>query len=395
MAALMRFTQLPPLSLYVHIPWCVRKCPYCDFNSHEAKGELPESAYVDAICADLEADLPRVWGRRVESIFIGGGTPSLFSPAGMDRLLSEIRARVPLNALAEITLEANPGTVDQARFADFREMGINRLSLGVQSFNDDCLRALGRIHDGQQAQRAFEAARHAGFDNINIDLMFGLPGQTLDIARADVEHALALNPTHVSYYHLTLEPNTYFAQFPPALPDDDLAWDMHTQGMTQLREAGYVRYEVSAFARDEQQCWHNLNYWRFGDYLGVGAGAHGKITDAPGQRIVRLNKLKHPKDYLAAPSKLAQETVVSPVDLPFEFMMNALRLCAGVESPLFAERTGLAMSAVSGMLQKAQDKGWITWDHRHIAPTATGLTFLNDLLTLFLPESSRESTPHG
>jgi oxygen-independent coproporphyrinogen-3 oxidase len=289
-------------------------------------------------------------------------------------------------------LEANPGTVDQQRFADFRQLGINRLSIGVQSFDEACLRRLGRIHDGQQAYRAVDAAVNAGFENFNIDLMFGLPGQSLALAAADIKQAIALKPTHISYYQLTLEPNTLFANNPPALPDEDTCWQMQMQGITQLSAAGYDRYEVSAFAQPDRQCWHNLNYWRYGDYLGIGAGAHAKITDPQTQQIIRLSKIKHPKEYiLSSKRKIATETIVNSTDRPFEFMMNALRLSSGVESALFSERTGLPITTASAALQRAQERGWITWDHQRIAPTPEGMTFLNDLLTWFLPESPRKN----
>ena len=296
-----QFTALPPLSLYIHLPWCVRKCPYCDFNSHEVKsanGELPEMEYVDAMLKDLEQDLPRIWGRRVMSVFIGGGTPSLLSPEAMDRLLSGLRARLVINADAEITLEANPGTAEQEKFREYRALGINRLSIGVQSFHDDALQKLGRIHGRNEAIRAAEMAHAAGFDNFNLDLMFALPNQTPKQAAEDVATAIDLEPAHISYYQLTLEPNTLFYAQPPVLPDNDIAWQMQQAGQQQLGEANYGQYEVSAYAQPKRQCAHNLNYWQFGDYLGIGAGAHGKITDASQQNITRLAKCRHPQDFM-------------------------------------------------------------------------------------------------
>lgn len=375
---------LPPLALYVHFPWCVRKCPYCDFNSHEQKTELPQFEYVDALIADLTEDLPRVWGRRVESVFFGGGTPSLFSPEALDRLLSQLRALIPLNANAEITLEANPGTIDQARFKEYRSLGINRLSIGVQSFDNELLGKIGRIHDGRAAIRAAEAAHDAGFDNFNLDLMFALPQQTLLQAKKDIDTASALEPTHISYYQLTLEPNTTFYRNPPTLPDDDLAAAIHSAGQDRLAERGYAQYEVSAYARSERQCWHNLNYWRFGDYLGIGAGAHGKISDPVGQRILRLSKTKHPKAYLSGTNRLAGEQVLTQQDLATEFMLNALRLNDGFETPLFTERTGLPISVIERPLREAESRDLLTWTVQRIAPTEQGRLFLNDLIMLFM-----------
>ncbi|MEW5755041.1 MAG: radical SAM family heme chaperone HemW, partial [Pseudomonadota bacterium] len=323
------FTSLPPLSLYVHIPWCVRKCPYCDFNSHEGRQAIPEQRYIDALLLDLEQDLPRIWGRKVISIFIGGGTPSLFSPEAIDRLLSGIRARLALIPEAEITLEANPGTVEAGKFAEFRAAGINRLSIGIQSFSDYSLQQLGRIHGRKEALAAAEMAHEAGFDNFNLDLMFGLPGQTLKDAGDDVATAIALEPSHLSYYQLTLEPNTYFHAKPPTLPNEDLIWAIQEQGQTALAEAGFGQYEVSAYARGEaRRCRHNLNYWQFGDYLGIGAGAHAKITEGARQSITRYWKLKQPEAYLEAANAVAfsgGEKELARKDVGIEFMMNALR----------------------------------------------------------------------
>jgi len=379
------FTALPPLSLYVHIPWCVRKCPYCDFNSHEAKAALPERDYVRALVDDLTADLPRVWGRPVESVFIGGGTPSLFAPETLDELLSQLRALLPIRPAAEITLEANPGTVEARKFREFRALGINRLSIGVQSFNQQHLERLGRIHGRKEAIAAAEIAHASGFDNFNLDLMFGLPDQTTAEARDDVETAIALEPAHISYYHLTIEPNTYFHHHPPALPDEERVWDIQQAGQLRLAERGYMQYETSAYAKTGRQCWHNLNYWRFGDYLGIGAGAHAKITDAQQQRITRLHKLRHPKDYLSAANHIAGETHVTRADAPFEFMMNALRLTDGVEASLFTQRTGLPISMVEKPLREAERRGLVEWTVERIRPTEQGRRFLNDLLQLFLP----------
>lgn len=376
-----------PLALYVHIPWCVRKCPYCDFNSHEARGPLPERAYMDALLADLEQDLPRVWGRRMESVFIGGGTPSLLSAEALDRLLSGLRARLPLRPDLEITLEANPGAVEQGRFAEFRSAGVNRLSIGVQSFNDDHLRTLGRIHDRRAAFAAAEAAHAAGLDNFNLDLMFGLPGQTVAQALADVANAIALQPAHVSYYQLTLEPNTLFYQSPPTLPDEDLIDAIQERAQAELARQGYARYEVSAYARENRRCRHNLNYWEFGDYLGIGAGAHGKLTDPAAGRIHRLWKLKHPQDYLAqagTPAGLGGDAPIRETDLPVEFLMNALRLVEGTPATLFEERTGLPLAALEPALSRVRARGLMETDPGRLQPTVTGLRFLNDLLQEFM-----------
>ncbi|MEW6647618.1 MAG: radical SAM family heme chaperone HemW [Pseudomonadota bacterium] len=379
-----RFSAPPPLSLYVHVPWCVRKCPYCDFNSHELKGDIPEAAYVDALLGDLEQDLPAVWGRPVSSVFIGGGTPSLLSPEALDRLLSGLRARLKLVPDAEITLEANPGTVEAGRFEEFHAAGINRLSIGVQSFDDDALQRLGRIHGRREALRAAEAAHHAGFDNFNLDLMFGLPAQSLARGIDDIATALALEPTHISYYQLTLEPNTAFHHRPPALPPEEEIEAIQRQGQARLAAAGYAQYEVSAYARAGRQCRHNLNYWHFGDYLGIGAGAHAKITHAPEGRIERLWKKRHPRDYLAAADKVDGRATLRRSDAAFEFMMNALRLVEGFDTGLFGQRTGLAISVVTPALQEAERRGLIEWDAKRVRPTGRGRDFLNDLIELFL-----------
>jgi len=383
---------LPPLSLYVHIPWCVRKCPYCDFNSHEVRGEAPEQNYVQALIADLEFALPQIWGRRVYSVFFGGGTPSLFSARSIEELLAAFRARLNLAADAEITLEANPGTFESAKFRDYRACGVNRLSIGIQSFNPAHLRALGRIHDGEEARRAIAIAQ-AHFDNINLDLMYALPQQTLQQAEADIETAQGFGTTHLSAYHLTLEPNTLFHRHPPPLPDEELAADMQDMIEERLAGGGYLNYETSAFASAGRECRHNLNYWRFGDYLGIGAGAHSKLSFP--DRIVRQMRYKQPREYMqktAAGSPVQDEHAVSREALGFEFMMNALRLTEGFEAALFAERAGLALSALEQPLREAVQRGLITRDHVRIAPTKRGQRFLNDLLQLFLPPRGSDST---
>jgi len=380
-----RLAALPPLALYVHIPWCVRKCPYCDFNSHEAQGSLPEAAYVDALVADLEGLLPSVWGRRLSSVFIGGGTPSLFSPGAIDRLLSEVRARLVLEPGAEVTLEANPGTVEAQRFRGFRAAGVNRISLGIQSFDDGMLRALGRVHGGDEARRAIEAAQ-AAFDNVNLDLMYGLPGQTLAIALADVEEGARIGTTHLSAYQLTIEPNTAFHSRPPALPGHDAAADMQRAVEETLAGAGFGHYETSAFARAGRRCRHNVNYWEFGDYLGIGAGAHGKVSFP--DRVTRHARIKQPREYLAAAARgasSAEERIVRPNELPFEFMLNALRLVEGFPVELFGARTGLPLARLERELGEAEARGLIERDWQRIRPTARGRMFLNELLGLFLP----------
>jgi len=384
----LQFRSLPLLSLYVHLPWCLKKCPYCDFNSHEwrAAGAIPEQDYLAALRADLDATLPLVWGRRVTSVFIGGGTPSLFSPDAIDQLITDVRARLPLVADVEITLEANPGTFERDRFAAFAQAGVNRLSIGVQSFDDDRLRALGRVHDARQAHDAVaEAARH--FPTFNLDLMFALPGQDMAGCKADVHEALAHQPPHLSLYQLTLEPNTLFARQPPALPDDDTAADMQHAVADLAESAGLQRYEVSAYAAPGHRCRHNLNYWQFGDYVGIGAGAHSKLTFA--HRIVRQTRWRHPQRYRdQAAQGLAVETEVEVArrDLPFEFMLNALRLREGVAPELFTERTGLPPSAIHGALQRAQSQGLMVDPNTRLQTTAHGFDMLNNALELFLPE---------
>jgi putative oxygen-independent coproporphyrinogen III oxidase len=379
-----RLSALPPLALYIHIPWCVRKCPYCDFNSHERKGELPEDEYVRALIADLEGLLPSVWGRRVTSVFIGGGTPSLFSPVSIARLLSEVRARVPLEPDAEITLEANPGTVEAKRFHGFRDAGVNRLSIGVQSFDDRRLAALGRIHSADEARRAIGQALEI-FENVNIDLMYGLPGQTLAEARTEIEEAVRFGAAHVSAYQLTIEPNTVFWRRPPVLPEHDACADMQLAAEELLGGAGYEHYETSAFARPGRRCRHNLNYWQFGDYLGIGAGAHGKVSFA--DRVTRHARVKQPLEYLQAAARgasIAEQREVSARELPFEFMLNALRLIEGFALELYASRTGLQLAPLEPALARAEEKGLIERDFRRIRPSARGRLFLNELLELFL-----------
>jgi putative oxygen-independent coproporphyrinogen III oxidase len=384
---------LPPLSLYVHLPWCLRKCPYCDFNSHEVTREangaatVPEQRYLDALVADLETALPLVWGRPVHSIFIGGGTPSLFSPASIDRLLGDIRARLKLEPDCEITLEANPGTFEKDRFRAFRSAGVTRLSVGVQSFNDAHLKALGRVHDRAQAVAAVEEAAVA-FDTFNLDLMYALPGQSMAQLEEDLTQALALMPPHLSVYHLTIEPNTYFAKFPPRVPDDDTAYAMLDRITEMTAGAGLERYEVSAYAKPGHRCWHNLNYWQFGDYLGIGAGAHGKLSFP--HRVVRQVRYREPRLYMdnaLAGQPIAQEDEVSRADLPFEFMLNALRLREGFTLAQFAERTGLALTAIQAPLAEAERRGLIDRDLARVRPTERGFDFLSDLQQLFLAGS--------
>jgi oxygen-independent coproporphyrinogen-3 oxidase len=382
------FAALPPLALYVHIPWCLKKCPYCDFNSHERRGEIPEARYVDALLADLELALPSIWGRRVHTVFFGGGTPSLFAPESIDRILAGVRARVALAPDAEITLEANPGTFERARFAGFKAAGINRLSLGVQSFEPRFLNALGRVHDADEARAAAAAAIEI-FGNVNLDLMYALPGQTLADAQSDLDEALRFSPPHLSFYHLTIEPNTLFHRYPPALPDDETAADIEDAIAETLGVAGYLHYETSAYARPGHECRHNVNYWRFGDYLGIGAGAHSKLSFQ--QRVVRQVRHKQPQHYIEEAergSPLAEDRTVERNEIGFEFMLNALRLTEGVPVALFAERTGFPMTLVQKALDEAEQRGLITRDHQRISPTPLGQRFLNDLQAIFLPAAA-------
>jgi putative oxygen-independent coproporphyrinogen III oxidase len=382
----LNLAALPPLSLYVHFPWCVRKCPYCDFNSHQASGEMPEDAYLDAVRADLESALPLVWGRKIFTVFIGGGTPSLMSARGLDRLMSDIRALLPLDGAAEITMEANPGTFEAEKFRSYRASGINRLSIGIQSFNPQHLKALGRIHDGEQARRAIEIARDS-FDNFNLDLMYALPSQTLAEAEADLATALSFAPPHLSMYHLTMEPNTEFAKYPPSLPDDDASAEMQDMIAARTAAAGFRHYEVSAYAQPGREARHNLNYWQFGDYLGVGAGAHSKLSFP--HRVIRQARYKMPVAYMQhamAGNAVHQENEVGRNELGFEFMLNAMRLTAGVESRMFAERTGMGLNAIERRLDAAEAKGLVYRDHMVIRPTELGQRFLNDLQEMFLPD---------
>jgi putative oxygen-independent coproporphyrinogen III oxidase len=379
---------LPPLSLYVHLPWCIRKCPYCDFNSHEYQGghhAIPEKSYLEALRTDLEQSLPLIWGRPIISIFFGGGTPSLFSPAGIERFLSDARALLPLQADCEITLEANPGTFEANRFAAFRAAGVNRLSLGIQSFDDSKLRVLGRVHGRAEALAAAESARRL-FDNFNLDLMYGLPGQDADALESDVRQALELEPPHLSLYQLTLEPNTVFAKFPPELPDEDVTAQMSDWIEASTAAAGYFHYEVSAYAKPGFDCRHNLNYWLFGDYLGIGAGAHSKLSFP--HRILRQIRLRQPESYLKgiqSGAMVVETTEVPRAHLPFEFMLNALRLTRGVPRGLFAERTGAPLSQLDATLSIAVGRGLLSDEEGCIAPTALGRRFLNDLQAIFLP----------
>ena len=384
--------SLPPLSLYIHLPWCIKKCPYCDFNSHEWSATsqpgqaLPEQAYLDALRADLTSALPLIWGRTVHSVFIGGGTPSLFSPEAIDRLLGDVRALVRLTPDAEITLEANPGTFEVDRFRAFAQAGVTRLSIGVQSFNDAHLKALGRVHDRAQALAAVNEAAKS-FDTFNLDIMYALPGQSLADCDTDIRTALGFAPPHISIYHLTLEPNTYFAKFPPVLPADDDAYAMLDRITERTAEAGLSRYEVSAYAKDGHRCWHNLNYWGFGDYLGIGAGAHSKLSFA--HRVMRQVRLREPRLYqnaAMAGDAVASTEAVSRKDLPFEYMLNALRLREGFSLQDFCERTGLPLSAIEAPLQTAEAKGWLLREGQQVCPTERGFDFLSDVQSLFLPD---------
>jgi oxygen-independent coproporphyrinogen-3 oxidase len=406
-------TSLPPLSLYVHIPWCIKKCPYCDFNSHQIKevstqpGQntssntnstvvnihstnqanqgFDEKRYLEALRLDLQSTLPKVWGRRIHTIFIGGGTPSLLSSEGLDQLLSDIRALLPVNADAEITMEANPGTFEIEKFKSYSQSGVNRISLGIQSFNDEKLKALGRIHDSAQAKAAIHAAMEL-FDQVNLDLMYALPTQTLDEAIEDLEQALAFKTQHLSLYHLTLEPNTLFAKYPPAIPDDDSAFEMLDALMEKLNGAGYERYEISAYAKSGHRCQHNMNYWKFGDYIGIGAGAHGKISAH--NQIARQTNERHPDTYMQKifdqGHALIEERILSKDDLPFEYMLNTLRLIDGVPTHEFKERTGLEISAINGPIQQALKKGLLDEDPTGLKASGLGIQYLNDLQMLFL-----------
>ncbi len=389
------FSSNPPLGLYIHLPWCEKKCPYCDFNSHQADN-IPQAAYVNALLDDLEQDLPLIWGRRIESIFIGGGTPSLFSAESIDRLFSGLRSLLNFAPAIEITMETNPGSADAANYQGYRQAGVNRLSIGVQSFDDTRLKILGRVHDSAQAQRAFALAREAGFDNINLDLMFALPGQSIDGAVADLQRALALGPEHLSHYQLTIEPNTLFQHQPPNdLPDDDDCYEQQLVCQAKLAEQGFQQYEVSAYSRPRHESRHNLNYWQFGDYLGIGAGAHGKITLAGENRVIRRQRLRQPRAYLeqSGAGRISSEVDLEPVDLCFEFMLNALRLKQGFESRLFHDNTGLALNEVLPTLKQARDKGLLRMEGDKIIPSELGFCHLNDLQALFLIPKAGKSRP--
>ena len=382
----LNLTALPPLSLYIHWPWCVRKCPYCDFNSHESKGPVPEQAYLDALRLDLEQSLPLIWGRKIQTVFIGGGTPSLMSAAGLDRLLSDLRTLLPLEINAEITMEANPGTFEAEKFKAYRASGINRLSIGIQSFNGRHLQALGRIHDENEARRAIEIAQ-ANFDNFNLDLMFALPGQTLEEAQRDIDTALSYAPPHLSLYHLTMEPNTVFAKYPPQLPDDDESADIQDMIHEKMAAAGYEHYEVSAYARPGHRASHNLNYWQFGDYLGIGAGAHSKLSFP--HRVLRQARYKQPASFIEAAQKgnaVHEEHEITRGEMGFEFMLNTLRLTEGFDPNLFGERTGMSITAIEKALNEAEAKGLLYRDFKVIRPTELGQRFLNDLHEMFLAE---------
>ncbi|MDG6778636.1 radical SAM family heme chaperone HemW [Thiomicrorhabdus sp. zzn3] len=382
----MNFTQPIPLTLYVHYPWCVQKCPYCDFNSHTLKQTVDEAAYIEAMIKQLEQTLPLIWGRPIKSIFFGGGTPSLISQSGLNRFLSQARALLGFGPEIEITLEANPGTVDVEKFAAFFDAGINRLSIGIQSFADEKLKALGRIHSSDEAYRAVEAAKGAGFKNFNLDLMFALPKQTLAQAVADIDSAIELRPTHVSHYQLTLEPNTPFYKQPPPLPDDDLAWEMQQACQLRLAEAGYQHYEVSAYAQPGRSCYHNLNYWEFGDYIGLGAGAHGKITSPPQGQVWRTQMPASPGAYINEMQRPepGRTTLVSDEDARFEFMLNALRLQNGFDLSLFTLRTGLPLDVIEAELDTMQTRQWVTISDNHLQLTELGKQYLNDVIGLFL-----------
>ena len=377
-------SPLPPLSLYIHIPWCVRKCPYCDFNSHAVREEIPEEAYVTALIDDLEAELAVGESRELQSIFIGGGTPSLFSAEMIDSLLQQVEARIPFAEDIEITMEANPGTFEQEKFRGYRAAGVNRLSLGIQSFHDEQLKALGRIHNQGEAIHAAQLARQL-FDTINLDLMHGLPGQSTEQALADLQQAIDLQPDHISWYQLTIEPNTEFHARPPSLPVDETLWDIQEQGQQLLAQHGYLQYEISAYARDKHQARHNLNYWQFGDYIGIGAGAHGKLS-YPDGRIMRRWKQKQPKAYMQPEKRLSGEEAIEADALPFEFMLNALRLVEGVDSTLFQARTGLSLETMDSTLKRARQMGLMVDNPARLAPTQQGRLFLNNLLELFLEE---------
>jgi len=389
---MIQFTTLPPLALYIHFPWCVKKCPYCDFNSHEQKSDFDEARYIDCLIKDTELLLPTIWGRTIHSVFMGGGTPSLFSPESMAKLLSQLRSLLNIRPEIEITMEANPGTIDLGEHSEklqkFREAGINRLSIGVQSFNNEHLQKLGRIHDTQQALNAIESAKNAGFNSINIDLMYGLPGQNTDQALADINTAIKNNISHISHYQLTIEPNTYFFNRPPVLPNDDETWEMQNQCQNVLANNNFKQYEISAYSVKNQQCKHNLNYWKFGDYLGIGAGAHSKISNAQYQNITREWRVKNPRDYMTkVPNNdhIGGTQILSRQDIGLEFMMNALRLSDGFDIEVFNRHTGCQINLIDSALNQAEKNGWINRDINRITPTYTGKRYLNDVMALFVP----------
>lgn len=380
-----KFRVSIPLSIYIHLPWCVQKCPYCDFNSHEAKNGIPEELYVNALIQDLDEQLSSIQGRVVHTLFFGGGTPSLFSPQAIEKIILAIQQRLPMSSETEITLEANPGTIDQERFIGFRQAGVNRLSIGIQSLQDEKLKALGRIHNRDYALRAIEYATLAGFDNFNLDIMHGLPNQSINDALADVTDALRFSPKHFSWYQLTLEPNTLFHHKPPTLPQEEVLWDIQEQGKLLIDQNGYHQYEVSAYSQPGFECLHNLNYWEFGDYLGIGAGAHSKITDFENEQVVRHWQKKNPRDYLMkADTKVSEKRIISDTDLVFEFMLNALRLTDGVSRSLFVERTGLSFSVIDSRIKMAIQKKLLEDNAEKIKPTELGERFLNDLVGSFM-----------
>jgi len=382
------YTSTPPLSLYIHLPWCVKKCPYCDFNSHAVKTDIPQEIYLNTLIRDLEQDLSMIHGRKLTSIFIGGGTPSLFAPKYIAQLLNTIDQRLPINNI-EITMEANPGTVEQKRFEGFHKAGINRISLGIQSLQDEQLKTLGRIHSAEEAKHAVQAAERSGFANINCDLMFGLPEQTIEDALFDLNAVIALNPQHISWYQLTIEPNTLFHHQKPKLPDDEIIWQMQEQGQQLLNENNFTQYEVSAYANNNRQCQHNLNYWEFGDYLGIGAGAHGKITDPGSQQIIRYWKIKHPNNYLMAKNFYGDKKQIPKNDLAFEFMLNALRLQKPILLSLFTARTFLDKTTIKPILKEAQENHLLHFDDKQFELTQLGHQFLNDVVEMFLNEQLR------
>jgi len=388
------FTELPPLALYIHLPWCVKKCPYCDFNSHEARDAIPEKEYIDALLKDLSQEMPSVWGRTFSSVFIGGGTPSLFSADAIHSLMSGVRALTGLAPSAEVTMEANPGAIDAARFHEFRGAGINRLSIGIQSFNDDQLTRLGRVHSAKEAHQAIDVARGAGFDNLNLDLMFGLPEQSPQQALQDLLEALEHKPEHLSYYELTLEPNTQFAKYPPSLPNDDVRWEMQQAALDTLRGAGFARYEVSAWSRPGRESHHNMNYWLFGDYLGIGAGAHGKVSFADSNRIVRRWKQKHPATWMAAndENRLGGEHEIALEDTGLEVMMNALRLRHGFALVDFTTHTGLSIQPWLGAIQVGIERGLLHRDAGRLCATERGFELRNEVFALFMPPENKAPT---